>query len=107
MAEMGECFECEDETEVFCESEISRRYCIKHIKYCVLCGGYCDAYGCENDEGDIDFNIHDCIIDGLITCHDETKTQCKYRYCLSCTKKCPKCELNIILKNKPICSECK
>lgn len=108
---LGECWECEEQqVPVFAEDpEISRTCCKNCIQTCVFCGKYCDTYACANDEGDRDFDVHDCLIGGQITCNDSAvrKVECKYRYCLSCTEKCPTCNVDIVIKNSGHCKDCR
>ena len=119
---LGECWNCEEsEVPVFAEGgDVGRDYCQNCIQTCVFCGEYCDTYACANDEGDCHFEVHDCQVDGEITCNreddaiantDDTtpkikKAPCKYRYCMSCTEKCPACNFNIIIRGSGECRYC-
>jgi hypothetical protein len=69
---LGECWECDaQDVPVFSEGDgFGRDYCAKCIQRCVFCKGYCDSYGCANDEGEINFDVHDCLVDGKVTCLD-------------------------------------
>lgn len=75
MAEpLDECWECEKVgVEIFSEDNgFGRGYCKDCVQICVFCGGYCDTYGCANDEGEIDFDKHDCFVDTQITCNNSS-----------------------------------
>lgn len=103
----GECFNCDTYGPLFSETSFSRGYCKTCLQTCVFCQGYCDYHGCMGDEGQTEFDLHDCYVNGQITCDQMPKIPCKYRYCMACTKKCPDCGMNIILKDDLNCRECR
>jgi hypothetical protein len=110
MYRLGECTDCEeDDVYVFTEIEgFTRDYCKSCIRECVFCGKFCDWYGCYFDEGVCEFEKHDCLVDGKITCDQKKSSdKCKYRYCMNCTQKCRVCNFNTILRGAEVCSECK
>ena len=107
---LGECWTCGKQgVPVFSEGNgFGRDYCAKCIQRCVFCKGYCDTFGCANDEGEIDFDVHDCSIDGKVTCLNNLNVvPCKYRYCLECIQKCPVCDWNIVIRNSGACKDCR
>jgi hypothetical protein len=106
---LGECWECEAQNvPVFSEGDgFGRDYCARCTQRCVFCKGYCDSYGCANDEGEINFDVHDCLVDGKVTClGNPAVIDCKYRYCLDCTEKCSVCDFNIVIKGSGPCKDC-